>query len=107
MTLRLRIGTFNVRGLRDNYKRRETYIWLKNKHVDVAFLQEMHVTKNVENYWRNEYGGKAWFAEGSSKAKGVGILIKRGIEGKCLEVERDKEGRFLIVKWECEKGFTS
>ena len=103
MTIKLRIGTFNARGLRDNQKRQETFIWLKRQKLDIVFLQETHSDKKIENYWKHEWGGKAWFASYKSTARGVGILLNRDIDGKILEVDRDKEGRWLIVKLEFEK----
>ena len=75
MSIRLKIGTLNVRGLRDNNKRRATFIWLRSKKLQVIFLQETHCTKQLETYWKSEWGGKAWFSSGTERARGVGILF--------------------------------
>ena len=41
----LTIVSLNVRGLRDNTKRREMFNWLRAKHFSVYMLQEVHCTE--------------------------------------------------------------
>ena len=43
----LTIASLNVRGLRDNTKRREMFNWLRAKHFLVYMLQEVHCTENT------------------------------------------------------------
>ena len=100
---KLRVATFNVRGLQNRNKRREVFIWIKRQKVDIAFLQETHNIKKTDHLWRSEWGGKAWFAGGDSRNRGVGILINRDLDGKILEVDRDINGRYIVVKWEYNK----
>ena len=40
----LTIASLNVRGLRDNTKRREMFTWLRAKHFSIYMLQEVHCT---------------------------------------------------------------
>ena len=103
MSVKLQFGSFNARGLNNTFKRRETFLWLKNKKCNIVFLQETHSTKNLEFQWRSEWGGKICFSHGTSQARGVAILLGRNLAGKILEVDRDMEGRFVIVKLEIEK----
>lgn len=49
--------SLNVRGLHQNNKRKLIFSWVKNKKVDVAFLQETYSVYELENCWRNEWGG--------------------------------------------------
>jgi hypothetical protein len=36
----LNIGTFNVKGLANDKKRKEIFYWLKGKKMNIYFLQE-------------------------------------------------------------------
>ena len=42
------ICSLNVRGLSNNTKRRETFLWLNKKKFSIYFLQEVHSTKETE-----------------------------------------------------------
>ena len=78
-------------------------MFLRNKKLDICFLQETHSTKEIESYWRSEWGGKIWYSHGTSKAKGVAIIFRRGIDIKIHEVDRDDQGRAIVMKIEFEK----
>jgi exonuclease III len=38
----LNIGTFNVKGLANDKKTKEIFYWLKEKKMNIYFLQETH-----------------------------------------------------------------
>lgn len=44
----LNIGSFNVKGLADEKKRKEVFNWLREKKMNVYMLQETHFTKENE-----------------------------------------------------------
>ena len=69
------ICSLNVGGLSNDKKRRETYLWLKEKQFSIYFLQEVHSTKKSGIYWRSEWGYSTIFTEFSSSKAGVGILF--------------------------------
>ena len=50
----IKIVKCNVRGLRDDKKRREVFHYFNSKKWDIVALQEMHSTLNCENRWRSE-----------------------------------------------------
>ena len=47
----LTIASLNVRGLRENTKRREMFTWLRAKHFSIYMLQEVHCTDNTNSVW--------------------------------------------------------
>ena len=51
------IATFNANGLRQTYKRKAVFHYLKQKKYDVILLQETHSTSADENLWKCEWGG--------------------------------------------------
>ena len=58
--------SLNVRGLSNNTKRRETFLWLKRKKFCIYFLQEVHSTNEIEPYWHSEWGYSTIFTTFSS-----------------------------------------
>ena len=65
----------NVRGIRDQVKRRSIFTYLKDQKANVYFLQETYSELNDEKIWQNEWGGKMYFSHGSRHSKGTCILI--------------------------------
>ena len=92
----LKIISSNVRGLRDTVKRRQFYLYLKDKDIDIAFVQETHCTVKDQNIWQNQWGSNILFSNGNSNARGVMILFKRNLDYQVLNCIKDDEGRFLI-----------
>ena len=62
----LTIASLNVRGLRDNLKRREVFTWLRSKKYSIYMLQECHCTENTNPVWSAEWGYQAIFSTFSS-----------------------------------------
>ena len=69
-------------------------------------LQETHCTAENEQKWRSEWGNNMYFSNGASNARGVAIIITENYEYKKLKVEKDTEGRFLILEIERQGTFT-
>ena len=94
----VRIVSANVRGLRDNQKRRE--VFLKYKDVcDILCLQETHCTNEDLNMWQNEWGGEIYASNHNSQSRGVMILIKKNIPITCENICTDMHGRYIIVNF--------
>lgn len=97
----------NVRGIRDNFKRRYIYRSLHEGKFDLVYLQETHSSKNDEARWRNEWGGRVIFAHGTNRSCGVAILLRRGLNLKITDTILDQHGRYIVLKTEYEgKGYT-
>ena len=67
------------------------------KKGKIIFLQETHSTNKCEQIWQNEWGGRIYFAHGSSEARGVCIMFDNSIDFKVLNTIADTEGRYLIL----------
>ena len=97
------ICSLNVRGLSNDKKRRETFLWLKKKQFSIYFLQETHSTNESGIYWRSEWGYSTIFTEFSSSKAGVGILFNNNFQFNILKCYTEPEGRFIIVDVETEE----
>ena len=67
--------SLNVRGIRDQIKRRSIFSYLKDQKANIYFLQETYSERADENIWRKEWGGELFFSHGTKHSKGVCILI--------------------------------
>ena len=76
----LKIGTFNVRGLRKSKKRCRVFNYLHQKHYDIVFLQETHFDINMSKIVKNQWGGTVVASCGNTDSKGVAILFRK----RCL-----------------------
>ena len=52
----LKVITLNIRGLRDTKKRQSLVYWLKNKQIDIAFLQEIYLNDKFCSKLDREWG---------------------------------------------------
>ncbi len=64
----------------------------------ILFYFKKHSSKEIENKWKNEWGGQIFFSHWTSNSKGVAILIPKNIEYSMCDKITDIEGRILIVK---------
>ena len=92
----LTIASLNVRGLRDNTKRREMFTWLCAKHFSIYMLQEVHCTDNTNSVWSAEWGYQAIFSNYKSNKAGVCILFNNNFKLQIEKVFIDTQGRFII-----------
>lgn len=95
---KLKLCSFNVRGINDKKKRSDVFAWLKRKHCDIYLLQETHSTKDTENSWQSEWGYKMFFSSHSSNSRGVAILLNNTFEFSLIKTIADPEGRFILIK---------
>lgn len=100
MAGRFKVLTFNCRGLGTPLKRRRVTAALLRERPDVVFLQETHI-KSLDP--ASPYVLKSkWFphqhaAFGSSKARGVVILIAKNLQFTFSNSLADPRGRYLFV----------
>ena len=98
----LKVLTCNARGLADKVKRKQVFLYVKSYNPVVVFFQETHSTKNAAKFWRSTWGANMYFAHGTNRAKGVAIALSRNLGEKVLEVKRDVQGRYLLLKLELD-----
>ena len=53
---KLRVVTFNARGLSDNNKCRQVFKYLHELKVDIILIQESHCSNSKQKLWRNQWG---------------------------------------------------
>ena len=87
----------NVRGLRNDKKRKEMFIYFKNMQSDIICVQESHVESSIEAMWTNEWGGEILFSNDSSLARGVMIMFKPKLAVLINKVMIDTLGRFILA----------
>ena len=84
----------------NHIKRKKTFRYLREYKVDVCCLQELHGENKSNTLWASEWGCKAIFANGTSNARGVGILLSKKPHKSVREIRRDMEGRYILCKLE-------
>ena len=72
------------------------------QRYDIFLIQESFYTNENEHLWQSEWGGKAYFANGVSNDHGIIILIGDRFPGEIIEVIKDPNSRFLILKFQIE-----
>jgi exonuclease III len=93
----VKLLSFNVNGLGQKSKR--SIIFNKVKQLKcIAFLQETHCTKPEEKVWEDQWKGKIYFSNGTSKSAGVAILFPPDLDIELCDKKCDDDGRFLLLK---------
>ncbi|GBG72292.1 hypothetical protein CBR_g11220 [Chara braunii] len=100
---KLKIATWNVRGMEDTMdrgKRGRITSWVHDQRVNVLLLQETKLSEEklveLEKWWD---GPQVW-APAQGTRGGVGILIHRDLSVKILDSEADIWGRWAWVRLE-------
>ena len=94
----IKIASFNCRGLKDNFKRRDIFNWLKKSKYDLILIQETHSGLRVENRWKAEWGCDVYFSHGTNNSRGVAILLRNTFQYKVKCVKVDDDGRICLLK---------
>lgn len=87
----------NVRGLNNKIKRRMVFKNFRRLKADIICLQETYCTNENERFWSAEWGARAFYANGTSNSRGVAVLFRKNSSIKVLNVDKDENGRFLII----------
>ena len=94
--------SLNTRGLRDYRKRLGLFNWLKRTKCSSNFvgllLQETHSCPEDERLWVREWGQSIYFSHGNTTSRGVAILCPKNFDFEVKSVDRDKEGRLLLLE---------
>ena len=92
----LTIGSFNVKGLRDNAKRREVFNRFRSKKIAIYMLQEAHCTENTNHVWSAEWGYQTIFSTYKSNKAGICLLFSNNFKLQIQKLFIDPLGRFII-----------
>lgn len=94
----LKVTSFNVKGLRQEFERRKIFNYLHENDFDIIMLQETHSTKDIEKFWTAEWGGKIYYSHGESNSKGVAIMLNRNLNTNVNNVNADEDGRQISIE---------
>jgi exonuclease III len=101
MSLRFKHVTLNVRGLRNTEKRRRIFHWLKDKHIDIVFLQETFFTEELLSDVNKDWDGSIEHAASDSPhSRGVSVLFNPNLDVKIENVHRSKDARKILLNVE-------
>lgn len=89
--------TLNCCGLNNLVKCRRLVVLLHKERPDVVFLQETHIKRLTSRILSSNRYVHQFHAPGTSKAKGVAILISKDLQVSVSDTLSDPEGRFLFV----------
>ena len=83
--------SLNVRGIRDNLKRKAVCLFCKKCKADFYLLQETHALVTDYTFWKQQWGEDIWMSYGSNNSAGVAFL-KGKFKGKVLKNKIHLEG---------------
>jgi exonuclease III/nitrogen regulatory protein PII-like uncharacterized protein len=95
---KLKLMTYNAKGLKDEKKRESVFYWLKKKKMDLICIQEAHCEESTLNTWEKEWGSKIYASHGTNNSKGVCILTGGNNNMSTKEIKTDPNGRYVIIQ---------
>ena len=93
----LNILSANIRGLRDGGKRGDMWLNFQKSGGDIICLQETHLIEEDLDTLVKEWNIEFIISGNSSNSRGVAILINNTFEYKIDSINKDKEGRYIIL----------
>ena len=99
-SMAIHLKSQNVRGLQDSLKRRQIFHTFQLSKFHIFLLQETHSSLQMEQQWKNEWGGEIYFSHGATNSRGVCILLKNTFSRVMHRIVADDCGRFVIVDLE-------
>ena len=89
--------SLNVRGLRNQRKRRSIFSYMKDQNCTVYLLQETYSQPQDELIWKSEWRGEIIFSHGSNHQKGVCILLNPFFGAQIENSWGDENGRIVLI----------
>lgn len=89
------VMSLNVRGLRNQFKRKSIFRFLRDQNCLIHFLQEIYPKPSAEIIWKCEWGGDIFFSHGSTHSTGVCILIDPLYVQTANNFNKDQNGRIV------------
>jgi exonuclease III/uncharacterized protein Smg (DUF494 family) len=97
-TIKIKFVNMNVKGIKGERKRNNVLHWANKKKFDIMTMQETHFEETDLNSWKKVWDSTLEYSSGSNKSRGVVTLINKKLDHKVLAVEKDTEGRWVIIK---------
>ncbi|GBG85160.1 hypothetical protein CBR_g39725 [Chara braunii] len=101
MMNKLRIATWNVRGLGDTngrIKRRRLRSWVHERKIGCAMLQESKLNEVQLREFAGWWDGPQIWSPAQGTRGGMGILIHRDLQAQVINAEADLWGRWAWMK---------
>ena len=95
---KLALSSLNVRGINNQKKRKSIFQWLKTRYPGIVLIQETYSSEKDEEQWTSDWGNDIIFAHGTNHSRGVAILLDAKYDYVINEVQRDLNGRYIILK---------
>ena len=92
-----KIVSLNGRVLNKSTKRRSIFRWFHKQNAHFYMLQETYSDKKTIATWESEWGGKIVCNHGTKHSKGVMILVNPKYDAEIVSVEKDNNGRLIIL----------
>ena len=99
---KIKIVSLNVRGLRDNAKRRQMFNFLKDTEAKIVCIQETHSCAEDANTWKQQWRGDSYLAHGTNFSGGTAILMKRDAKIDSKLIYSDDKGRIIMLEIKAE-----
>jgi len=98
------ICSANCNGLGDKPKRIRIFKRLKRNYKGIMFLQETYTTSRIEGTWRRDIGKQyqPYFSHWKSNSRGVAIILPKCLVKCIVNIDRDTEGRILLIQLQLE-----
>ena len=93
----LNIGSLNINGARDLGKRMLLAELIKQKSLQITFLQETHSDVRNEAEWGLWWQGEYRLSHGSNLSARVACLFSLGLGAKIISNTEPVPGRLLVV----------
>ena len=104
--IKIKFLTLNIRGMNETNKVQYLKDFLKQRRVDVCFLQETHIDSPdlVEELGNVFVDFFCYFTVNYDKTKGVGVLVKKELSDlKILNVQYDLDSRFISIELQLDR----
>lgn len=92
----LKITSLNVRGIRDNTKRKAIFMLCRQQNSDLILLQDTHSVCSDVKIWKSQWGDQCFFNHASSQSAGVAILLNT-FQGDIIDTVISDDGRWIII----------
>ena len=87
--------SLNCQGLGNFRKRKDVLNYLRD--YSILCLQDTHISKEIQNKVKNEWGFEAAFSSFNSQSRGVAIFLNKNLDYKIMNQISDPNGNFLLL----------
>ena len=91
------VCSLNVRGLSNNQKRRETFLWLKKKRISLSISYKTCIAQEKQKSVGNPNGGTQLFSQIFLLHSSCWHTLNNSFYFQILKYFVDPEGRFIIA----------